>query len=104
MGSRAWTRSGTPSSSRTGGSRSCPRRNERGRAGDHRPHDGPTVARGHRRPHAMRRIIILMLLLGGMQLIVPLGSGGEASGALLTFGFLILAAYTIGEIATSIGL
>ena len=52
----------------------------------------------------MRRIIILMLLLGGMQLIAPLGSGGEASRALLTFGFLILAAYTIGEIATSIRL
>jgi Kef-type K+ transport system membrane component KefB len=52
----------------------------------------------------MRRIIILMLLFGGMQLIVPLGAGPEASRALLTFGFLILAAYTIGEIATSIRL
>jgi Kef-type K+ transport system membrane component KefB len=49
----------------------------------------------------MRRVIILMLLLGGMQLIVPVGAGREASLALLTFGFLILAAYTIGEIATA---
>ena len=52
----------------------------------------------------MRRIIILMLLLGGMQLIVPLGASRHASQALLTFGFLILAAYTIGEIATGIRL
>src|SRR5687768_3008548 len=36
-----------------------------------------------------------------MQLIVPLGEGSPASRALLTFGFLILAAYTIGEIATA---
>lgn len=52
----------------------------------------------------MRRIIILMLLLGGMQLIIPLGAGGDTSRTLLTFGFLILAAYTIGEIATGIRL
>jgi Kef-type K+ transport system membrane component KefB len=37
-----------------------------------------------------------------MQLIVPLGTGGHASRTLLTFGFLILAAYTIGEIAKSV--
>ena len=49
----------------------------------------------------MRRVIILLLLLGGMRLIVPLGAGDGASQALLTFGFLILAAYTIGEIATA---
>ena len=52
----------------------------------------------------MRRVIILLLLLGGMQLIVPLGAGGNASQALLTFGFLILAAYTIGEMATAVRL
>lgn len=51
----------------------------------------------------MRRVIILLLLLGGMQLIVPLGEGGDGSRTLLTFGFLILAAYTIGEIAKSVG-
>jgi Kef-type K+ transport system membrane component KefB len=50
----------------------------------------------------MRRVIILMLLLGGMQLIVPLGANGDTSRTLLTFGFLILAAYTIGEIAKAI--
>ena len=52
----------------------------------------------------MRRVIILMLLLGGMQLIVPLAAGEDESQALLTFGFLILAAYTIGEIATAVRL
>ena len=50
----------------------------------------------------MRRVIILMLLLGGMQLILPLGADGTNSRTLLTFGFLILAAYTIGEIAKTI--
>ena len=52
----------------------------------------------------MRRVIILMLLLVGMQMILPLGAEGGASRALLTFGFLSLAAYTIGEIATTIRL
>ena len=52
----------------------------------------------------MRRAIILMLLLGGMQLIVPLGEGSASARALLTFGFLILAAYTMGELATTIHL
>ncbi|MEX1183717.1 MAG: cation:proton antiporter [Gemmatimonadota bacterium] len=47
----------------------------------------------------MRRALILVLLLGGIQLILPLGSFGQGSQALLTFGFLILAAYTVGEIA-----
>ena len=50
----------------------------------------------------MRRIVILLLLLGGMQLIIPLGTGSSGSRTLLTFGFLILAAYTIGELAKSI--
>jgi Kef-type K+ transport system membrane component KefB len=49
----------------------------------------------------MRRALILALLLGGIELILPLGSFGQGSQALLTFGFLILAAYTVGEIATS---
>jgi Kef-type K+ transport system membrane component KefB len=38
-----------------------------------------------------------------MQFILPLG-GWQASTSLLTFGFLILAAYTVGEIATSLRL
>jgi len=51
----------------------------------------------------MRRTAILLLLLLGMQLILPLG-GGESSASLLTFGFLILAAYTVGEVATAVRL
>lgn len=52
----------------------------------------------------MRRAITLALLLGGMQLILPLGTPGQGSETLLSFGFLILAAYTVGEIATSVHL
>lgn len=52
----------------------------------------------------MRRLLILGLLFGGMVLILPLASGGQGSRTLLTFGFLILAAYTVGEIAASLGL
>ncbi|CAN5246167.1 hypothetical protein BH23GEM2_BH23GEM2_24540 [soil metagenome] len=49
----------------------------------------------------MRRAIILGLLLAGMQLVLPLGMSGHHSQSLLTFGFLILAAYTVGEIAVT---
>lgn len=49
----------------------------------------------------MRRLFILALLFGGMQLILPLGSRGQGSWPLLAFGFLILAAYSVGELATS---
>jgi Kef-type K+ transport system membrane component KefB len=49
----------------------------------------------------MRRLIILALLYGGMQLILPLGSRGQGSWPLLAFGFLILAAYCVGELATA---
>jgi Kef-type K+ transport system membrane component KefB len=52
----------------------------------------------------MRRLLILALLLGGMWLILPLGTEGLGSRSLLTFGFLILAAYTVGEIVTGAGL
>jgi len=52
----------------------------------------------------MRRILILVLLLGGMQLILPLGSQGQGSTALLAFGLLILAAYSVGELATAVKL
>src|SRR5688500_10288163 len=52
----------------------------------------------------MRRALILLLLLAGMQLILPLGRDVPGSGALLTLGFLILAAYTVGEILGSWGL
>jgi len=49
----------------------------------------------------VRRGLILFLLLIGMQLITPLGRSTPSSAALLTFGFLILAAYTVGEIGQS---
>lgn len=52
----------------------------------------------------MRRGLILLLLLGSMQLILPLGRDVPSSGALLTLGFLILAAYTVGEISGNFGL
>lgn len=52
----------------------------------------------------MRRLVILALLLGSMQLIFPLGEQGQGSQALLSFGFLILAAYTVGELATAVRL
>jgi Kef-type K+ transport system membrane component KefB len=47
----------------------------------------------------MRRLVILALLFGAMQLVIPLGAGGHGSQWLLTFGFLILAAYSVGELA-----
>ena len=49
----------------------------------------------------MQRLIVLGLLYGGVQLVHPLGAGLHGSDALLTFGFLILAAYTSGELAES---
>lgn len=50
----------------------------------------------------MRRLFVLALLLGGMHLIHPLGSGGFGAQALLAFGFLILAAYAAGELAVAL--
>jgi Kef-type K+ transport system membrane component KefB len=47
----------------------------------------------------MRRALILLLVYGVVELMRPLGSAGYGSQALLTFGFLLLAAYTVGEIA-----
>lgn len=52
----------------------------------------------------MRRLGILALLLLGMELVAPLGVEGQGSQALLSFGFLILAAYTVGEIIAAVGL
>ena len=48
----------------------------------------------------MRRLIILGLLYGGMSLLLPLGAPGQGSWVLLAFGFLILAAYSVGELAS----
>ena len=52
----------------------------------------------------MRRALVLLLLLGSMNLILPLGRDVPSSGSLLTLGFLILAAYTVGEIMAGWGL
>ena len=51
----------------------------------------------------MRRATILALLLLAMAMIKPLGEPGRAE-TLLSFGFLILAAYTVGEIASAVRL
>ncbi|HEU4700075.1 MAG TPA: cation:proton antiporter, partial [Gemmatimonadales bacterium] len=50
----------------------------------------------------MGRVLILALLLGAMRAILPLGSAGEGSETLLAFGFLVLAAHTVGEIAAAV--
>lgn len=52
----------------------------------------------------MRRLLILALLFGGTLLILPLGTDGQGSRTLLTFGFLILAAYSVGELVAGMGL
>lgn len=52
----------------------------------------------------MRRLFILALLYTAMQLVLPLGAAGHGSETLLAFGFLIVAAYTIGELLSTMGL
>lgn len=52
----------------------------------------------------MRRLVILALLFAAMQLVLPLGSSAHGAQWLLTFGFLILAAYSVGELAVGIRL
>ena len=49
----------------------------------------------------MRRVAVLLLLFLGMSLIIPIPAGAHTAGAqsLLIFGFLVLAAYTVGELA-----
>jgi Kef-type K+ transport system membrane component KefB len=49
----------------------------------------------------VRRVFILALLLGGVQLVLPLGERGYGGQWLLTFGFLILAADTVGGLAAA---
>ncbi|MGH7467278.1 MAG: cation:proton antiporter [Longimicrobiales bacterium] len=46
----------------------------------------------------MRAVFILLLLLGGMHQILPLGQQGLGAETLLAFGFLILAAWTVAEL------
>ncbi len=52
----------------------------------------------------MRRLAILLLLLGAMQYILPLRADVAGTRALMTFGFLILAAVTVGELAKAVHL
>ena len=52
----------------------------------------------------MRRVIVLLLLLLGMRVILPLGSEAGAPQSLLAFGFLILAAYSVGELVKQVRL
>jgi len=52
----------------------------------------------------MRRVIVLMLLYLLMQAVLPLGEGTAAALVLMAFGFLILGAYSVGELATTIKL
>jgi hypothetical protein len=50
----------------------------------------------------MRRLAILLLLLGAMQYVLPLRADAAGTRALMTFGFLILAAVTVGELAKAV--
>lgn len=52
----------------------------------------------------MRRVVILVLLLGAMQLILPLGTAGYGGQWLLILGFLIVAADAVGTLAAAIRL
>lgn len=52
----------------------------------------------------MRRVIVLVLLYLLMQAVLPLGEGTPAALVLMAFGFLILGAYSVGELATTIKL
>ncbi len=52
----------------------------------------------------MRRVIVLVLLYLLMQAVLPLGEGTPAALVLMAFGFLILGAYSVGELATTVRL
>jgi len=52
----------------------------------------------------VRRVVILVLLLGAMQLILPLGTAGYGGQWLLILGFLIVAADAVGTLAATIRL
>ncbi len=49
----------------------------------------------------MRRLVILALLFSTVQVVLWLGQTGHGAQTLLAFGFLIVAAYTIGELAST---
>lgn len=50
----------------------------------------------------MRRLAILLILLGAMQFVLPLRADAAGTRALMTFGFLILAAFTVGELVKTV--
>lgn len=50
----------------------------------------------------MRRLAILVILLAAMQYVLPLRADAAGTRALITFGFLILAAVTVGELAKAV--
>ena len=55
----------------------------------------------------MRRLVVLALLLGLMTLLQTLQVAGDApfsALSLATFGFVLLAAYTLGQVSSSAGL
>ena len=52
----------------------------------------------------MRRLVILALLFGGIQLVLVAGPSEGSGEALLAFGFLILAAYSVGELMKQLNL
>lgn len=52
----------------------------------------------------MRRLIILILLYAVMQGVLMLSSATAGVPTLMLFGFLILAAYSVGELVTVVGL
>lgn len=49
----------------------------------------------------MRRVVVLVLLYLLMQAVLPLGEGTPAALVIMAFGFLILGAYSVGELATT---
>lgn len=52
----------------------------------------------------MRRLVILLLLYAVMRGVFALASESAGAPTLMLFGFLILAAYSVGELAAGIGL
>lgn len=50
----------------------------------------------------MRRLAILLILLGAMQFVLPLQADAAGTRSLMTFAFLVLAALTVGELARAI--
>jgi Kef-type K+ transport system membrane component KefB len=50
----------------------------------------------------VRRLAILLILLAAMQFVLPLRGDAAGTRALMTFGFLILAAFTVGELTHAI--